>query len=269
VQTATYPVAPTTTKRRSTLLDVASVRPGIAWLDGNDLFETFNCMRFDASDAAYCNVNDLDLDTQGPTWIDGFRFVAYGAVTCKAVGTDITRMRSEAERVFGVGESFAVETALRTTRFVEEGSGTPLWEAPPDLTPTPGTAVSPEVGVALLEAEAATLYAGVPTLHVPVTIGSLLAQRQSLVEAGGMLTTRLGSKVAVGAGYEDSTGPDGTDAAAGTKWLYATGEVLILQGETIVPDVPVNLTNDAIAMVQRPYVAAIDCFAAAVLVEVE
>lgn len=271
--TATYPVGTTPAKRFSTLLDVATVKSGLTWLaDGRDLFDTYNCMRFDATDAALCDVNTLDLDTQGPTWISGFFSTAYGAILCKAVGLDVANMRSQAEAVFTRGESFAVERALMENNFVEgpipSGGTDPEWEAPTDITPTPGTAVSASVGLALLEGHASTHYVGQPTIHMPVTIASLLAPKQAFDKDGDHLATKLGAKVAVGAGYETATGPDGSTADPGTKWMWATGEVMVLQGETIVPDVPVNLDNEVIAMVQRPYITAVDCYSAAVLVEV-
>src|SRR5262245_47665824 len=238
LQQASYPVAPSISERPHSLLDVATVREGMAWLDGSDLFNSVNCFRFGAT-GGICGASDLDIDTLvGQQWVDGFAFSGYGGMTCRLVGTDEAEIRAQVESVYRSGESAAVEAGFLATRFVvgevPSGETDPLWPAPEAVTTA---AVDPMVAVALLEAYAAQHYVGVPTLHLPFSVASLLAQRNALEVAGGQLRTRLGSKVAAGAGYEDSAGPDGVAAPAGTKWAYATGEVLVLRGELAVTPV--------------------------------
>ena len=62
VTTATYPVAPTATRLKGTLLDAATVRDGITWLDGKDLWSSTSGMKFGAA-PVFCGVNNKDLDS--------------------------------------------------------------------------------------------------------------------------------------------------------------------------------------------------------------
>lgn len=262
VTVATYPLAPTTTPQRGTLLQTASVSDEFAWLDGTDLYDSYNCMTF-RSAADFCAPNAKTFDN-AIGWVDGFRFAAYGGAVCKAVGLDFERMVSEVRRVFEQGESVAVEQALMATRFIV---GTD-WAAPEDITPAAG-AVAPEVGIALLEGHAGPRYVGVPTLHVPRTIASLVLTRDVASFNGDRLETKLGSKLVAGSGYEyPNTGPTGAAAAVGERWLYATGEVLVTRSEPIVRQVVEYSDNDVFVLAERGYIAAVDCYAAAVRVTI-
>jgi hypothetical protein len=264
VTTASYPVTPTVEPLRGTLLDAATVSDNFAWLEGTDLFESFNCMKFQA-DATFCAPSPKTFD-QAIVWQDGFRFAAYGGVQCKAIGLDQANMEREVQRVFEAGESTAVERALMETRFKADGGG--LWAAPTDITPA-GGAVSPEVGLGTLEGYAASEYVGVPTLHLPRVIVSVLATKGMLEWDGQVLRTKLGSKIAAGAGYDyPNLSPTGTQAAVGEKWLYATGEVVVGRGPAIVRQVMAESTNEVFVLGERGYIAAVDCFAAAVRVTV-
>ena len=266
VTTATYPVAPAVVPLEGTLLDAASVTDDFAWLDGNDLFESYNCMKFDQS-AEFCAPNTKTFD-QGATWQDGFRFAAYGGAVCKAIGLDQGRMQSEVERVFKAGESTAVERALMETRFVADADPAARWAAPTDITPG-GGAVAPEVGIALLEGYAASVYVGAPTLHIPRSVVSILAAKNGLDKNGRSFNTKLGSKIAAGAGYDfPNNGPTGAAAASGEKWLYATGSVVIGRGPAVIRQVMATDTNDVFVLAERGYIAAVDCFTAAVRVTV-
>lgn len=268
--TTNYPAAPVAVKRKATLLDTVTVETGIENLDGLALFESHNSLTFGA-EAEFCAPNAKDL-TQASEWVDGFRFAAYGGLTCKPIGTDASSLASKARAAFEQSESTAVEAALMKYRFVENLAGAGLpgeWSAPTDLTPT-GGAVSPTKGVALLEGFAAREYIGLGTLHVPVTAASLLLVDSGLMWEGDRLYTALGSKVVAGAGYDlPNTGPTGVAAAAGERWMYITGEVLIRQGrEVIVRDAFDEVNNDHVVLAERGYVVAVDGFAAAVRVTV-
>lgn len=221
-------------------------------------------MKFQA-EAEFCAPNVKDFD-QAAGWVSGFRMAAYGGVTCQAVGLDLDRMQSEVGRVFDAGESTAVEQGLIRVRMADDPDGD--WEAAPDLTPT-GGAVSPTVGMALLEGEAAQNYIGMPVLHMPVTIASLLSHNNSIEFSGDTLVTKLGSKVVAGAGYEDAAGPAGTAPAAGEKWMFATGGVLVRRGPVEVRQAIAHESNEVFVLGERGYVVAVDCFTAAVRVKVE
>lgn len=258
-----YPVAPAITSFTSSLLDVAAVTDNFAWLDGADLFDSYNCMKFQAT-ANFC-APSVKTFSNVAGWQQGFRFAAYGGVKCSTVGLDMARQESEVRRVFEAGESTAVERAMMATRFKANGT---LWGAPVDITPA-GGAVKPAVGVALLEGFGGDNYVGMPTIHMPRTIGSLLMGVQGAAFDGTVLQTKLGSKIAVGVGYDfPNNGPTGAAAPTGEKWIYATGEVVIGRSDVIVQQVVDPQNNDVYVLAERGYIAAVDCFAAAVRVQV-
>lgn len=204
-----------------------------------------------------------------PSWQDAIRFAAYTGVKCKAVGFDQERAASELDRVFRNKESIAVAKALMTVRFI---AGT--WAAATDLTPAAG-AVDPSVGLALLEGHAANNYAGSPTIHAPRTIGSLLTKTGMISLEGSRLVSNLGSKVAADAGYEfPNNGPAGTAPGVGELWMFASGEVTVAGGEPIRKNAGVNLnevgdSNNVLLLQERPYIATVDCYTAAVRVKVQ
>lgn len=211
------------------------------------------------------------FDADG-SWQDAIQFAVQAGVICKMVGFDAGIAEGDLERVFTNKESVAVARALMTQRFIDGGSSN--WDAATDLTPGAG-AVDPVVGLAMLEGHASYNYAGLPTLHIPRTIASLLMNKYDAIEySGDMLVTSLGSKVAADGGYEDpSNGPDGTAPTAGELWLYASGEVVITAGDPISqggPDlVESGDSNRYRILRERAYIAAVDCYTAAVRVKVQ
>jgi hypothetical protein len=102
-----------------------------------------------------------------------------------------------------------------------------------DLTPTPGTAVKPRYGQAILEGAFGSAPTGAEgVIHAPREVASVLKVEKD----GGALRTNLGTKVVSGAGYS-RRGPDGTLASAGKYWMYATGPVSVRRGSLhIVPE---------------------------------
>jgi hypothetical protein len=102
-----------------------------------------------------------------------------------------------------------------------------------DLTPTPGTAVKPRYGQAVLEGALGDAPVGAEgVIHAPRSVASVL----KIEKDGGALRTNLGTKVVAGAGYS-RRGPDGTIASAGKYWMYATGPVTVRRGPLhIIPE---------------------------------
>lgn len=264
---ARYPVAPTTTGPLGTLLDAATVSDEFAWNEGNDLFESYNCLQFGSS-AVFCAPNTITI-TGTVGWQDGTRFAAYGGVRCKSVGMDVQGAKAQVERNFLQGETVAVERALMTNRFIADPAPNgSRWTAPVDITPAAG-AVKPGIGVALLEGHARNNYVGMPTIHMPVVIASMILGVDGADFSGNVLQSKLGSKIAAGGGYDyPNRSPAGADAAVGEKWLYATGEVSVQRGDVLVQDVFDQSNNDVVILAERPYVVSVDCYAAAVRVQV-
>lgn len=196
----------------------------------------------------------------GPGWPDGIRFAVYGGVDCKSVGNSLEHEHSELERAFLANESVGVEQAIMAQLFTNP--------AATDITPA-GGAVDPAVGLAILEGYASTHYAGVPTIHAPRTIGGLLWRSQVMVRVGNAFYSTQGSKVASGGGYQNpNNGPTGAAPAAGELWMYASGEVVVARGDLISQVAADQGNNSVIALVERAYVAGVDCFTAAIKVKV-
>lgn len=264
----TPPVSPLS----SGVLDHATVTEDIAWRSPRELGLSYNCLETSVPTTVCGPTANKSFGNPGVT--EGFTFAVYGGLTCKPFGFDEETGLSEIERVFALKESRGVARALMETRFVagpddDAGAGVDLrWPAATDITPAGG--VSAKVGLAMLEGYAASLYSGQPTLHLPYTVGSLLAADTTLVPQAGKFYTHLGAKVAVDPGYEfPNSGPDGEEAEDGTRWLYATGEVMVARSD-IISNVAFDYTNnDIYALAERRYIVAIDCFAAAIRVNVE
>jgi hypothetical protein len=202
-------------------------------------------------------------------WIPGLEFAVYGAVQCAAVGLDKADMRNELRRVFSLNEGKGIEQVLLLNRFVDSDSGaSPSWTGAVDL--TPGSAITLAAALAILEGHAAAIYAGVPTIHMPRAAASLLGS-DKIVWDGDLAYTRLGSKVAMGGGYDATGTPDGT-------WdLYVTGEVYVERSsEVSIPDLMVIpgdgsgvgsdenglADNTVLGFAERAYRVGIDCFVA-------
>jgi hypothetical protein len=193
-----------------------------------------------------------------PAWIDGITFAVYGGVTCKGPG--VWGNEDALKQAFLIGESVGVERALMQQRFTNP--------AATDVTPS-GGAVDPTVGLALLEMAAACTYAGLPTIHSPRGITTLLSRNGAVTRAGNLITSVNGSKIASGGGYGcPNNGPSGAAPAAGEMWMYASGEVVVARGDLVVQQAMDQSTNDILTLVERLYVAAVDCFVAAVRVKV-
>lgn len=210
--------------------------------------------------------------TDSPTsWQDGIRFAAYALLKCKPLGTfgpglDGGQM-AELRRVFEAMESVAVERAIMQQRFIVNGTA---WAAATDVTPTPGTAVSPTRALALLEGHAASRYAGVPTIHASAGLVSMLSHLGAIVENGGRFYSKIGSKIISGGGYDNpSNGPTGAAPTAPNQWMYASGGVAVARSEIQVPEPVMKYdSNEVYTLVERQYVAAVDCYTAGVLTSV-
>jgi hypothetical protein len=262
--TARQSLAPEVTARIGTLLDTATVEPGVEYLeDGRDMFQSFNRMTFGRT-ATFCGVNSKTFD-QNSVWVKGFPLVVYGGVLCNAVALDQAEQKAETERVFDLGESGAIEVAVMDVLFSPTAAAFPTAT---DLTPA-GGATKPKVGIALLEGWfSANRYVGMPTIHLPTVIASLVMGVDGVAMEENVLRTKLGSKVVNGGGYGvANVSPAGVAAPAGEKWIYATGEVLIRKGDIKPAQVFNQSNNEMVTVAERPYYVAADGPIAAVRVK--
>jgi hypothetical protein len=157
-------------------------------------------------------------------------FVVYKSVTCSTFGmSDVEELARRAERVLDATLSAGVEKALAAG---VDGSSNPFFADANvvDVTPTPGTAVSPRIGVsALEEAIGGTCRQGLLHLTPAVVAGLPAPLREGLT-----LATANGTPIASGMGYQGvspSGDPDTTE-----DWVFATGGVQVYLG-------PVQMTT--------------------------
>lgn len=271
---------PSVTPLKSSVLDHASAAgnlrtlgedTGFGYVNENGLWVSYNGLET-LTPTAMCP--DPLLGTPGNTgfktfesaeWQPALSFAAYGAVKCSTVGLDMEDQHRELERVFAANEGKGVEQALLGNRFVAQASdpANPLagsWGAPVDI--TPATDISPRVAIGLLEGWFARNYVGVPTLHMPRALGTILGS-DVIVWEGDLAFTRMGSKIAFGGGYDE-------EDQDGTFDIYATGEVFI-ERSSAVSIKAINLERDltstrglapntAIALVERMFRVAVDKF---------
>lgn len=226
--------APTPAKRTGGLLDVADVREGVSWMDGVDMFTSWNCV--DVSFTALCLPDSTPTKVfTAPTVVDGTNFVAYLGGKCKPLGTT-AGLKSDVAQVFDLRESKAVEKAFEAAVLVNG-------VVPPVL--VPGN-TGPVAALASIEQALAAGYAGVGTIHMSPALATGLLAFGLIVESGGKFFTNLGTKVVVGAGYQ-------------AKAMYGTGDVVVFRGPRQVTDAPNIAQNETSVLAERAYVAVADC----------
>jgi hypothetical protein len=258
----------------TTQLETASTnkwKMGIQWRaicpDSDGTFG--ECTTIDGDVLPAAKAETWDQETRGATPI-----TVYSRTDCAPVGewTDLSErnrqalLRSEErelERIFWTGvieEGSTDVTAfphLAATANVIDGD---------DLLQPAATVVTTipqpiEVGVGMLEDAMRDCYPGVATLHVPIRLGSLMAEAVLLRQNGGSLfTTSAGSKVVLG--NYPGTAPDGT-ATPGVTWIFATGNVFYQREpapHTFRPAESFDRDVNTLSMIaERTYVIGWDC----------
>lgn len=149
-----------------------------------------------------------------------------------------------------------------------------------DVTPTPGTAVTLEYGVGLLEdALAEYPYPGV--LHARPLLLPFLAERKLAPcpergpkGVGGVMHTPMGNAWSFGRGYTgNKPDNDATAPAAGTAYMVATGPVTIWRDDNVFVSPPERTFdrsgNAWQTTAQQGHAITIDCVAFYVLVSLD
>lgn len=194
---------------------------------------------------------------EGLEFEEGLPFTLYSGVLCKMFQGDdfeakaVSRLQAAEER--------GVEKYIWENLFADRGV---------DLTPA-GGAVSPTIGLGLLEEFAGTHYAGKPTVHVGRR-GAVSFNHANLISDNGGTAgteTKTGSDFANGAGYISLDGP--STAADGEVWAYITGRVSIRRGDVGSFTVDQPTTNNRIALAERTFVPTVDMIVGAVLIALE
>lgn len=279
--TAPEVVRPTPEPLTSTVLDHATVvdnaRFGLRNNEG--IWPSYNCLDLLVPTPTCARpLVEMDFKTFSiAPWVPAFEFGVHGGVQCATIGLDEADQKSEILRVFERSEARGVEMALLANRFVDsepEGSDVPVnpyggqWDAPEDITVT-GMPLGAAIGA--LESYAATLYAGVPTLHMQRGAVTVAMGLGYIVEREGLFYTKTGAKVAAGGGYDD---PDSEFGPLTT--IYATGEVYVERSKRldfqnyVLPGDGSGTGsgenglghNTTIALVERQFRVGVDCFTA-------
>jgi hypothetical protein len=181
-------------------------------------------------------------------------FVVYKTVTCSTIGFDNAALEDLSRRATAVLDatlSGAVEQALAAG---VAGSSNPFFSDANmvDVTPTPGTAVSPRVGVsALEEAIGGTCRRGL--LHLtPAVVAGLPAP----LREGTTLATANGTPIASGMGYQ-GVEPQETDTTE--DWVFATGGVQVHLGPVTMttPKQSVDRSDNVVTFRAEKYVLAV------------
>jgi len=123
-----------------------------------------------------------------------------------------------------------------------------------------GADVAHALGV--LEQELADCYKGQGLIHVPRSVlPTLAAWNLTRLDDDGRLVTLAGNLVVAGTGYTGS-GPDGSAAADGTAWIYATGAAWGYRSDPYVSRLRDSLdrTSNTIRMLaERTYLISYEC----------
>lgn len=145
-----------------------------------------------------------------------------------------------------------------------------------DVTPTPGTPVTIEYGVGLLE-DALSQYPFPGVLHARPLVTPYLAERKLMPtpaqgqRSAGVMHTPMGNAWSFGRGYTgNKPDNDATAPAAGTAYLVATGPVTVWRDDNVFVNPPERgfdrVANNWQATAQQGHAITIDCVAFFVLV---
>lgn len=213
--------------------------------------------------------DDQNDDPDDPTPDDGVPviessdFGVYSLHTCRNLGGGNTNGEQRARDNLRVGEWRAIEEGFEA--LVLEASAE-------DITPTPGTPVTRIEALGRLERFARANYGSQPIIHMDALTATQLAAAGAIDRYGTRMETKIGSAVAVGAGYTPAGAVvDGTTAGAGESWLYATGGIVVHRGAIVTSPMTQEMiageySNEFAVLAQRAVSVAVECLVAAIMV---
>lgn len=194
--------------------------------------------------------------------VTGVPFVVYSSILCGSVGfTQQEFNAAAASRLMGV-EQTIVEQVF---------SSGDVGQAPSLGNNTPAATVLAAGGVTsvevLSELENAiyctSQYGAIAYIHAPIAVINDLASQHMLTWDGTKWRTPMGSIVS--AGCYSNVSPVGVAPAAGTFWMYATGQTAIWRSSDIsVAPIEGTLdraTNQQLILAEREYVVTFECAA--------
>lgn len=190
-------------------------------------------------------VNVVDNSANPDNFKTYFPFDVRASIQVSTFGNTPASVQANAENALAIVEQKAIETEfwngdIAKLLTADNDNRYLASAATIDLTPTPGTAVKPRYGQALLEGALGDSPTGAEgVIHATREVASILKVKKD----GGALRTNLGTAVVAGAGYSNK-GPSGANAPAGTRWMYATGPVTVRRGSLHIVPEKVNQSVD-------------------------
>lgn len=188
-------------------------------------------------------------------------FVVRSDLECAPVGLTDTQLRQWLLERLKAGEQAAVE------RIFSDGTVAAL----PSLQGSTSLAASTSLvkAIGLLESWLYARYGLPGVLHIPAVAASGLVSGGALVKDGNQWKTAMGTLVSFG-NYA-GTGPAAEVPAAGTIYIYITGQVTVWRAPdsevfTTPLDAALNrTTNQVYGQAEREYAVAYECYSATTL----
>jgi hypothetical protein len=249
VRIAAPPVVPA----RGGLLNAATVHPEWdAHMGFGVEYQSFLCGTGSTTPAP-CGVvvpgivyDALPKDTSGSTIAYGYPFAIYSGIQCDLIGGPYG---AQAQAKLAGSEDYLVSKGFYEIALLGSGYGTPVQTA----NALPDTAIPGDLAeiIGELEEYAALNYAGTPVLHMNRRVAAVAFASSYLEfdQLSGTVLTKQGTPVANAAGY-----PDGL--------IFITGQVNLWRGSVSTYDVPAVMSNQAISLAERLYVASTECLLA-------
>lgn len=204
--------------------------------------------------------------TEGVSTLVADPFVVRSSLACAPVGLTDALLRQRLLERLTATEQSAVERTFSTGDF---GQAPSLSNNTPAATDA-GASANVTQAIARLEHWLYVTMGYGPTgvLHIPITAAALLDAAGTVHwdTATRTYRTTVGTKVSFGA--YTGEGPAGEDPAAGTAYLYITGDVTVWQAPlsdvfvTPLSEAFNRLTNQVTAQAEREYAVGFECYAA-------
>lgn len=196
----------------------------------------------------------------GANLITANPFVVRSDLECAPVGLTDAQLRQWLLERLKAGEQALVERIFSTGTF---GSA-PSLQGATDL----GTAATIPQAIGTLEAWLYARYGLPGVIHVPAAAAAYMVNGGGLVKEGNLWKTAMGTLLSFG-NYA-GTSPAAVNPAAGTTWIYITGQVTVWRAPdsdvftTPLADALNRITNQVYGQAEREYAVAYECFSAAV-----
>lgn len=191
-------------------------------------------------------------------------FVVYTSINCASAGYTAEYLEDKVRHKLLSTEQTGVEEALWSGSLAGTAlANQPTLQGATDL----GTATGIAAGIGVLEQHAAEVYGYVPVIHAEARLAAIFGTGGAIRKDVTVLRTPLGSALAFGGGYP-GTSPAAVAPVAGHAWIYITGRVTLWRADDVfVPPAGQTLDrsiNQYNLIAEREWMAAIDCFSAAV-----